>query len=508
MRVLFIFPDLSSTTTHYTGVVSYGVASLTAALRREGHTPGLLHLTETPDPDDFRARVRAFAPDLVAFSANSHYARRLRDWTAWASEASGAPVVVGGIHATLAPEAVSALPAVDFTCVGEGEGALTELCAALERGADPRGIANLWVRDGDRVVRNPTRPIHADLDALPDPDLSLFDVPRLYGARRGTFTYTLSRGCAFGCTYCCVHSLRRVAPRTGRFWRFLSPARAVGQLRALLDRHLPDADSVSFVDAILFPDREWLEAFAPLYRRTIGLPFACNMRADMIDEGTAALLRAMDCRVVRMGVESGDERITRDVLRRSLDVADLRRAFALLREQGIERWSYNMVGLPSETLREALSTVRLNAEIVPDLVLAFIFFPYPGTELHRVCEREGWLTGREFDHYQAGSAVRMPQFGETDVRFVQRWFQRLVRLYAAAGRLPGGLGRAAPDALDALLASPLFPRAALLHGREGYRRLRHRVGEALVRCSPALYRALGGRDPVGRATSSIAGPSA
>ncbi len=28
MRVLFIFPDLSSTVTHYTGAPSYGVASL------------------------------------------------------------------------------------------------------------------------------------------------------------------------------------------------------------------------------------------------------------------------------------------------------------------------------------------------------------------------------------------------------------------------------------------------------------------------------------------------
>ncbi len=505
MRILFVFPDLSSTITHYTGVVSYGVGALTAALRGAGHEVGLIHLVDPPVEAGFRARVRAFAPDLVAFSSNSHYARRLRDWTAWAREASGAPVVVGGVHATLAPEAVAAIPHVDFTCVGEGEGALVELCAALERGGDPRGIANLWVRDGDAIVRNPSRALIGDLDALPDPDLSGFDFERLYGPRRGTFTFCMSRGCAWGCTYCCVHALRRVARGRGRYWRFLSPERAARQLRALLDRHMPDAEMVTFVDAVLFPDREWLAGFAPLYRRTIGLPFSCNLRADMIDEEIAATLRTMGCRVVRMGVESGDERITREVLRRSLDVADLRRAFALLRAQGIERWSYNMVGLPGETLREALSTVRFNAEIAPEVVLAFIFFPYPGTELQAICERNGWLTGAEFDHYQAGSAVRMPQFSETDIRFVQRWFQRLVRLHAAAARLPGPLGRAAPRLLDGLLESPWFPRAALLHGREGYRALRHRVGETLVRRSPALYRALGGRDPVGRGAPPLAG---
>jgi radical SAM superfamily enzyme YgiQ (UPF0313 family) len=508
MRVLFIFPDLSSTVTHYTGVPSYGIAVLAAVLRQAGHDVGLYPFTRTPTEAEFRARVAAARPDLVAFSANSHYARRLASWTAWARAAARAPVVVGGVHASLAPEEVAALPAVDFTCVGEGEGALPELCRSLEYGADPSRIAGLWTRTRDGVVRNPPRALVQDLDALPDPDLSLFDFEQLYNSRQGSFTYLMSRGCAYGCTYCCAHTQRRTAAGGGRFWRFLSPERAAGQLATLLGRHLPGARQVNFVDAIFFPDPEWLAAFAPLYRERVGLPFSCNLRADRVTAETAATLREMGCETARFGVESGDPRITREVLKRGLDPADVRRAFALLRAQGIRRWSYNMVGLPTETLRLALRTARFNAEIEPDLALSFIFFPYPGTELRRVCADEGFLTDREFDHYQVGGALHMPQFGEGDILFAQRFFRGLVRLYGLPRRGPAWLRRAWPALLDAAIAGPLLPRGAIVRWYEGYRSWRHRLGESLVTRSPRLYRLLGGRERKARPAPSRATPVA
>ena len=486
MRVLFVFPDLSSTVTHYTGAPSYGVAGLAAVLRAAGHRTGLLHLTAAPGPTAFRERVAAARPDLVAFSANSHYARRLAAWTAWARASAGAPVVVGGPHATLAPEEVAALPAVDYTCVGEGEGALADLCRALATGNDPARIPNLWVRTPRGLVRNPPRALIEDLDALPDPDLSVFDFASLYNSRQGTFSYLMSRGCGWDCTYCCAHAQRHRATGGGRFWRFLSPRRAADQLAGLIARHLPAARSVTFVDAVFFPSMDWLEEFAPLYRARVGLPFSCNLRADRVTPRVAVVLRGMGCETARLGVESGDEHMTREVLRRQLTPDDLRRAFALLREHGIRRWSYSMFGLPTETLPLALRTVRFNAELEPDLALSFVYYPYPGTELRRRCAAAGWLTDREFDHYRAGTALHMPGFAEHDILFVQRFYPHLLRLYARCRR-------AAP-ALDAILASPLLPRRALVALHEGYRALRHRVGERIVRRSPALYRHLGGHD--------------
>jgi len=500
VRVLFVFPDLSSNVTNYTGVLSYGVGLLAAVLRGDGHDVFLYHITRDPTQEEFKERVRAARPDLIAFSAISHYARRLRTWTTWAREATGAAVVVGGVHATHAPEEVSSMPDVDFTCVGEGEEALRELCEVLSHGGEPSSIPSFWARRGDEVVRNPPRPILDDLDRLPDPDFSRFDVPGLYTARQGTFTYLMSRGCAFRCTYCSAHTLMRVAPRTGKFWRFLSPERAATQIARLIRTYLPTAQLVSFGDAIFIPNRKWLAEFVPLYKRHVGLPASCNMRADLVHEDTAEMLRDLGVRTVRMGVESGNQHMTREVLLRNLDVADLRRAYRLLRDVGIQRWSYNIVGLPTETLPMALETVRLNAEIDPELALAFIFYPYPGTDLHRLCKERGLLTDREYDHYKVGVTIRQSQFKDGDILFVHRFFKRLIRLYQGASRLPGPLARLAPRGLDLTLTSPLLPRGAIVALWEGYGRVRHAAGEAIVARSPRLYRWLGGRAPMARAT--------
>ena len=268
----------------------------------------------------------------------------------------------------------------------------------------------------------------------------------------------------------------------------------------LIRTYLPNAKLVSFGDAIFIPNQKWLAEFVPLYKERVGLPVSCNMRADLVKAETAERLRDLGVRTVRMGVESGNQHMTRDVLLRNLDVEDLRRAYKLLRDAGIQRWSYNIVGLPTETLSMALETVKFNAEIDPELALAFIFYPYPGTDLHRLCKEKGMLTDREYDHYKVGVTIRQPQFVEGDILFVHRFFKGLIRLYQRANRLPGPLGGIAPRVLDGVLTSPLLPRGAIVAVREAYGHVRHAAGEWIVARSPGLYRALGGRAPAQRAT--------
>lgn len=495
MRVLFIFPDLSPDITHYTGVSSFGLAALAARLRQSGHEPVLYQITSPPHEEEFRERVRAARPDVVAFSINSHYARRIGTWAGWAKAAVRVPLVVGGIHATLAPEQVSALADVDFTCRGEADEALPELCDALSGGADPRRVRGFWARRGQDIVRNESCRPPADLDALPDPDLSLFDFRNLYPVRRGMFPYMLSRGCAWQCTYCSAHALRRLSG-AGHYWRHLSPSRATDQLARLVATHLPQAPQIRFFDNVFFARQDWLEEFTGLYRQRVARPFSCNLRADLVTPVVARLLADAGCNEVRFGVESGDEDLTRRVLRRGLTVEHIRRAFALMREVGIPTNSYNIVGLPGENLRKALSTARLNAEIGPRVAISFIFYPYPRTDLHTLCAERGWLTGREYDHYLLGVTARVPGFRQSDILFVHRFFRQLVRIYAvAAGRSPRWRRRWYAG-VDALLTSPLFPRALLVWSWDAYKRLRHRIGEPLRVRRPRLYVLLGGTDPI------------
>ena len=70
-----------------------------------------------------------------------------------------ARVVVGGYDPSLAPEAYTCSPDIDFIVRGEGEETLSDLLRALEGGRDCDDIAGLTYRNAGGFVRNPDRPI-------------------------------------------------------------------------------------------------------------------------------------------------------------------------------------------------------------------------------------------------------------------------------------------------------------------------------------------------------------
>lgn len=117
-------------------------------------------------------------------------------------------VAVGGLHATLFPEQVIALDAVDVVGIGEGEFTVLEIIQWLAQGrqdlADVKGI--YWKENG-RIVKNGPRKVFWKLDQLPFPDWDLFDHSNYY---TGLATPIASRGCPFRCINC-MPALKKIA---------------------------------------------------------------------------------------------------------------------------------------------------------------------------------------------------------------------------------------------------------------------------------------------------------
>ena len=55
-----------------------------------------------------------------------------------------------------------------------------------------------------------------------------------------------------------------------------------------------------------------------------------------------------------------------------------------------------MIGLPGETIEEAIETMKFNAKIKTDYTLPCIFQPYPKTDLAEYCVENGYI-GKEFN---------------------------------------------------------------------------------------------------------------
>jgi len=453
MRVLLIYPDILHHHRDWTGYYYVGLATLAAVLKQEGHQVSLLHIARKPlRRDEFFRRLDAEAPELIGFSSTSHLFPLVKEMAGWLAEAGRRiPVICGGIHPTIAPEEVIATPGIDMICRGEGEGALSELCARLSQGLPIDDIQNLWIRKGNQVIRNPVRPPISDLDSLPYPDRSIFDYPTLHLEKTGRAMFMASRGCPYDCSYCCNHLLRKISPG-GRSVRFRSVDNLLGEIRAVT-RQYPFIRALVFDDDILFLNRRWATEFAERYPVEIGLPFVCNARADVTDAGMVALMKKAGCRHVKFGLESGNEEISNLILNRRLTNDQIRKAFALCKQAGLETESFNMVGVPCDTVSTMLDTIKLNAEIGTDHLQATIFQPFYGTKLATFCEEQHLVKsgGRIGIDMFSGSILDLPGTSRAQVLMLRDYFKVLVFVYRQFGRLPAGVSRHLVALTDRLL---------------------------------------------------------
>jgi len=487
MKVALVYPDYAPSKTLAApadyGFYSEGISSLAAVLKGAGHDVALIHLIRAPAAAAFAARLKEAGPDLVGFSCRTTIWPEVRRLAAVARETMKVPVVVGGVHVTLAPAAVAAAPEVDVAVAGEGEYPLLELCDALTAGRDWRGIPNLCFRDDGAVRQNPVRPLLENLDELPLPDYAIYDAGILYDLAIDTGPVMLSRGCPYQCGYCCNHRLKQAYPNRKHYARFRSPAGAIEYIKNLR-AHFPNVKYLNITDNILPLEREWFFAFARLYKEEVALPLVCRYRYNLVTRDVVAALKDAGCYLIHFGLESGNEEIRRGVINRQMSNEQIARAHDICRDAGVATLTYNMVGLPHEDKPRFLDTVKLNARVRPNRLVLSVFYPYPQTALHDLCAAEGLLAAA-FD-YESESYLSQPAFPLAQVRFCQAYFVAAIRYYQILARL-GPLGRALARLSDAFYKSPHLPHRAFVAAAKLLRSLYERVKLFIRRHTPGLY---------------------
>lgn len=376
-----------------------GIMYLSSALKAAGHQVELA-VAAHHDPV---AVAREFRPDVAAYSvitgSQRYYLdvnRRLK------AERPGVFAVFGGPHPTFFPEMVEE-DGVDGICRGEGEEALVELVDALAHGG-PTAVLELdnwsfqWNGNGRdvRIVSNPVRPYTEDLDSLPFPDRALVYERDPIAARSKIKHFLTGRGCPYNCTYCFNHALSEIYRGKGKRFRQRSVDHVIEEVRWVRDRY--PLEFVVFVDDTFVLSNEWLAEFAEKYPRRIRraghpLPFFCNTRANLVTEEQVRLLKEAGCHCVSMGIETGNDRIRNELLKRRMSKEQILEAARLIHEGGLHLTTTNMIGLPTSTLQDDFETLALNIQARPSYAHVFIFQPYPRTELGEFTREHGWMVG-------------------------------------------------------------------------------------------------------------------
>ncbi len=151
--------------------------------------------------------------------------------------------------------------------------------------------------------------------------------------------------------------------------------------------HYP-VKTLRFEDDLFGVRRNWLFEFCEKYPRRFNLPFICSLRADNIDEDVVKGLKEAGCFNVVMGVESGDDYLRNQILKKKITDEQLLSAAELFHRYNLNFCTTNILGLPGETLETALKTISFNLKLKPAFTWCSVFQPYPRTELGNLVIRD------------------------------------------------------------------------------------------------------------------------
>lgn len=398
-----------------------------------GYETRLLVLTRESNFSIIDEFMSDFSPKLICFTAvTSEYVFIKKIGKYINQRYPDRFLLIGGSHISLSPDE-SVFDIFDALCIGEGEEATLELVKLLERNIYPTGISNLWIKNGNGIEKNGTRPFINNIDWLPFPDRKMWyewiDMER--SSKRPVIL--LGRGCPFICTYCCNHALRKLAE--GPYVRLRSPENIIREIEELLQQ-FPMVKEIYFEVETFGVNINWsLELCSRLEdlnaRRSQPLTFGVNLRITPRTEELEVLFAALEksnFRFVNIGLESGSERIRRDILKRYYSNEDIIDAVKLARGHGLEVHFYNIIGLVSETIDEFKETVNMNRTCLPDSYTISIFYPYPGTDLYKFCERKRMLPPRLLSTNQerVKATLDFPEFTKRQIQKAFIWFDYYV----------------------------------------------------------------------------------
>lgn len=403
--------------------IQFGISYISSLLKSKGHNCSLFIITSQTKEVDLEEAYSSCNPNLICFtSVSSEYDLTLKSAHYFKSKHPTTFLIIGGPHATLNGDKV--INDFDAVCIGEGEYPMLELVELLESGKFPSKISNLWIKNNGNIEKNPTRNFVEDLDSLPFPDREMWQ--KFISFPNTRIPLLIGRGCPFQCSYCSNHALRKVAE--GNYVRFRSVSNIIEELKETM-RLFHWVEEIYFEVETFAANQEFAIDFCEklnIFNETLPkkLKFGVNIRI-MPKMNYAPLFQAMqnaNFDQINVGLESGSEKIRTKILRRYHSNEDFTNFVKLAKSYGIKVYVNIIIGFPEETPTDFQQTIQCCRECQPEWIFPYIFYPYPGTDLYRLCEEKGYLKNQiKCVGERKKATLDLPTFSREEIQHQANW---------------------------------------------------------------------------------------
>lgn len=346
-------------------------------------------------------------------------------------------IIAGGAHCSLAPnDTLEGIPQIDFIVRGEGETTFPELLDAIHNGNMPK-VDGISYRKNGVVINNKERALIQDLDSIAFPDYSLIDLDKYsltlnipgQESRRAA-TIIANRGCPFGCSFCATSKL------WGKIFRARSVQNIISEMEFLRKKY--QIDTFWILDDTFTVNIDKVRQFCTyLLEYKWNIKWYSSIRVDNMDKETLALMRDAGMVFVTYGIESGSERIIKEVIGKGITLEKGKRVTEWCKELRISSRIFFMFSFPGETKQEFEKTLTLIKELRADTTLSLLRI-YPGTKIEAIAKERGILP-KDFSWTKNDNELTCLRFLMGDVPVFRDkfgWFQifRYLFLWAGSGQ--------------------------------------------------------------------------
>jgi len=382
-------------------------------------------LVKFSDEDVFQElekKISEFNPDIVFWSAISSHIHSEGEYVNIQNghdlfENLTIPqeitLVTGGLQATSAPHFIfEKMDKIQFLIRGESEITLNEIANHIDDKKDFSKLDGLAYMEDNVLKLNKPQKILGDLDVISPYDYSIFDkqvfLKKYNGGVYKGVDYELSRGCIYSCAYCVetiiqkYYGFEETSPKSGAIKNFKSYLRhksadvAFSEIKNLYENYgvtIFRCQDTNFLTI----DRDTLTNLAKLIEESkFDIKLYIETRPEGINAKSIELLKKLKVDGIGMGIEASSESFREDSLKRFADQDKIINAFKILKENGINRTAYNIIGMPTQDEASIEETIKFNSLLMPDNISVHYYSPYYGTESHRNGVKE-----KLFDEYES-----------------------------------------------------------------------------------------------------------
>ncbi|MGH7827437.1 MAG: B12-binding domain-containing radical SAM protein [Candidatus Binatia bacterium] len=356
--------------------------------------------------DEIEADVAELKPDAVGISSLfTPYYREALEVAACVKKRLQVPVVMGGSHASAVPESLLSSPNVDYVIRGEGEKPLVEFLHFLKDERNVDEVPNLAYKKDGSLQFNPVGDNYPP-DELPLPDLSDFSLSNYEIAQKPMTFMITSRSCPHKCSFCSVHTT------FGHSYRRRSLENVLEEIEL---RHRQGYRVIDFEDDNL---TYYKATFKELCHRLIArfpnreMQFVAmnGISYLSLDDELLELMFRAGFSQLNLALVSSDKTV-RETTKRPHTLDAYLKIVHKAVQLGFKIVSYQILGLPNESLESMIQTLAFNARL-PVLLGASPFYRTPNAPIARGLELD------QQDYVQArltAMAIETDEFHREDI---------------------------------------------------------------------------------------------